>query len=342
MKKIILFVILYVAKYSGFFLLARRLTAKDLRILCYHGAALRDEDRFNPHLFINRSTFASRMDFLARKGYPVLTLDAAVDGIRLRSLPNCATVLTIDDGWYGTYAVMLPELRRYGFQATLYVATYYFEKQTQVFNIAAAYALWLKRDCTLDLAAVSPELSGTYELVDRGQRDKAYSVLNMFAEELDGEGRQRLFRSLCEALRIDWRQIEKERLCGFLNSTEAQEALKSGLDIQLHTHRHRFGLDTFEDVKKEIEDNRSALKTVSDRTLTHFCYPSGNYRPRQLPWLQDLGISSASTTNPGFNRYGDNPLELKRFLDSCNVTGIEFEAEMTGFFELVRRCGIRI
>src|SRR3546814_17535202 len=50
----------------------------DLRILCYHGAALRDEHHFRPGLFMGKETFAARMALLARQGYPVIALDIAV------------------------------------------------------------------------------------------------------------------------------------------------------------------------------------------------------------------------------------------------------------------------
>jgi peptidoglycan/xylan/chitin deacetylase (PgdA/CDA1 family) len=43
-------------------------------------------------------------------------------------LPGCATVVTIDDGWYGTYKFMGPILKEHGFQATLYIASYYLNR----------------------------------------------------------------------------------------------------------------------------------------------------------------------------------------------------------------------
>src|SRR3546814_7760895 len=78
MKRTVLLVILRVAKLTGLFALARLLTAGDLRILCYHGAALRDEHHFRPGLFMGKETFAARMALLARQGYPVIGLVIAV------------------------------------------------------------------------------------------------------------------------------------------------------------------------------------------------------------------------------------------------------------------------
>lgn len=343
MKKAVLLVILRVAKLAGLFGLARRLTARDLRILCYHGAALRDEHHFRPSLFMSKETFAARMDFLHRQGYPVITLDAAVDGLPQGDWPRGATVVTIDDGWFGTYRQMQPALGARGFPATLYIASYYFDRQTQVFNVAANYVLWRAGSQLLDLAQVAEALSGRYELADAGQRAAAWRCLDDFAETLENaEARQALFRRLCGVLGLDAGEIERERICAFMGIEEARELQASGIDIQLHSHRHRFPAESFEAARAEIEDNRRALAPVGNPTLRHFCYPSGDYEAGQLAWLGRLGIASATTTDRGFTRAGDSPYELRRFLDSEEISSLEFEAEMSGFFELIRRGGYAI
>lgn len=343
MKRSLLLVILRLAKLAGLFALARRLTARDLRILCYHGAALRDEHHFSPGLFMSKETFATRMEFLARHGYPVIGLDAAVAALPGGDWPEGATVVTIDDGWFGTYRLMAPVLRALGFPATLYVASYYLEKRTQVFNVAANYVLWRAGGQTLELSEVAAGLKGRYELADARQRDEARCRLGEFAESLaDADARQALFRQLCDVLGIDAGAIERERLCAFIRIEEARELQTGGIDIQLHSHRHRFPAESFAAAQAEIEDNRRALASVGNPTLRHFCYPSGDYREHQLAWLAPLGIVSATTIKTGFTRAGDSPYELRRFLDSERVSPIEFEAEMSGFFELIRRCGYAI
>ncbi|WP_193369770.1 polysaccharide deacetylase family protein [Pelagibius marinus] len=343
MKKPLLRIILRLAKLTGLFLLARRLTAGDLRILCYHGAALRDENHFSPGLFMSKETFAGRMDFLARQGYPVIGLDAAIAGLPSGDWPKGATVITIDDGWFGTYREMAPVLRKRGFPATLYIASYYLEKETQVFNVAVNYVLWRAGRQTLDLAEVSDELGGRYDIADARLREELRRRLGDFADSLgSAEARQELFRRLCETLGIDACWIEQERLCAFMRIEEARELQASGVDIQLHSHRHRFPTQSYEAVEAEIADNRRALAPVGNPALRHFCYPSGDYDERQISWLPRLGIVSATTIKAGFTRRGDSPYELPRFLDSERVSLLEFEAELSGFFELIRRCGYAI
>ena len=117
---------------------------------------------------------------------------------------------------------------------------------------------------------------------------------------------------------------------------EIRELVTSGVDIQLHTHRHGLSQDDPKLVEKEISDNRRALASVK-APLQHFCYPSGIYNPRQWPWLKALGIKSATTCKPGLN-YSNTPrYELRRFLDSEDISEIVFEAELCGLLELLRR-----
>lgn len=343
MKRRILFLILTVAKFTGLFFVARRVTARDLRILCYHGIALQDEHRFRPGLFMAPDTFRRRMAYLDQHNYHVISLDEAVTRTKGGTRADCATVITIDDGWYGTYAVMRPVLLERGFPATLYIASYYLEKQVPVFNVATGYVLWRAREQMLDMGRVSGELSGTFDLSEPPQRDQASRILTEFGNSLGSASERRdLLRSICKTIGIDWYELERRRLCAFMNASEARELLAGGVDIQLHTHRHRSRPETFEQAEAEISDNRQALDSISPGPLRHFCYPSGQYNSREAEWLERLDIVSAVTVTGGFNQPGAPVYELHRFLDSESITELEFEAEMSGFFELIRRCGISI
>lgn len=330
--------ILLTAKWCGIFALCRRLTARDLRILCYHGAALDDEHRFRPGLFIHGKTFSRRLQHLAQANYPVLALEDALYKLRAGSLPDNAVVITIDDGWYGTYALMAPLLAQHQFPATLYVSTYYVENQTPVFNVALSYVLWRAGRGRLDLSTIAEGLSGTYEIADPDQCAQAHEVLNDHARGLTGAAsRHTILRKVCTALGVDTERIERERITGFMTAEELTAIRSSGVDIQLHTHRHRFLRANRSMAHREIADNRAVLEPLAGRQLRHFCFPSGNYDTLQLQYLKDFDIESATTTQPGFNQPRTSPYELTRFLDADTVTDLEFEAELSGFSELIRR-----
>lgn len=344
MKRRLLMLILTVARRLGLFYLARALTARELRILCYHGCALRDESVFNPGLFQTAETFGRRMRFLSDRGYPVIPLERALRALDDGDLPPNATVITIDDGWFGTYKHQYPVLRDYAFPATLYVSSYYVERQTQVFNVALRYAIWKSGKSRIDLRALGSEIDGALGSVGEVDGDRAYELINGYAGSLKGAAvRQSLLREICGALAVDCGALEAARMFGFMTLGEAREMTDAGIDLQLHTHRHRFPVDqSLEAARREIDCNRHSLASVARSSLTHFCYPSGIYSERTKSHLQALGVASATTTDPGFNRSSTPRLELRRFLDSESVSELEFEAEMSGFFELIRKTGYAI
>src|SRR5438270_12951747 len=67
-----------IAKCFGLFWLARWISRDGLRIICYHGFALSDEYQFRSKLFIQKSLFRRRLEFLQREGYPILSLSGAL------------------------------------------------------------------------------------------------------------------------------------------------------------------------------------------------------------------------------------------------------------------------
>ncbi len=343
MKQRLLIAILRTAKSLGLFALARRLTADQLRILCYHGSAIDDENHFRPGLFMTAATFARRMAFLDDARYPVLALGDAVERLYAGTLPPSATAITIDDGWYGTYRNQVPVLEAHGFPATLYVATYYVERQTQVFNVALSYVLWKRGIERLPAATVDAVIGREPSADDLLDAEGVWKTLFEHAESLDGaDARQALLRRFCDAVDFDWQALENNRIISFMNANEAREAGAGVVDLQLHTHRHRFPDTSLADARREIEDNRAALSRLGSTGTTHFCYPNGTYTNANVAYLPDLGIETATTTHPGFNRKSRPRYLLRRFLDSEAISDIEFEAEMSGFLELIRLMGYSI
>lgn len=327
---------LAVARTCGLFALSRRLTAGQLRILCYHGGSVLDEHEFRPGLFMTAGTFRRRLSLLSKHGYPVLALDDALSRLDAGTLPAGATVITIDDGWFGTYSLLAPALKEAGLPGTLYVATYYLEKGTQVFNVAAGYVLWKSASSILSMEEVIPELRGRHHLSSPAERDEVLRQLEEVGNRLDSAGRQSMLRRLCDVLGVDWRAMENARQFAFMNAREAGRLAADGMSLQLHTHRHSFPTDR-ERALAEINDNRESLGRIVDGPTPHFCYPSGEYHRDQLPWLGPWGIRSAVTTDRGLATRESDRLALPRLLDSEVATDLEFEAEISGFRQVLRQ-----
>lgn len=329
---------LYLLKFSGLFYLSRRLTSHGLRILCYHGISVDDEHRFQGMLFMSRATFQQRMRWLSEHNYPVLHLSEALDQMYAKSLPACATVVTIDDGWYGTYKYGLDILDEYNAPATIYVTTYYAEKQTSVFDVAVRYAFWRSRAEKLDLSKVNSDLAGKHWLRDQDDREAAISAIVDFGNSnLDAIERQAMLRDVCTQLEVDDSPWDEDRRLALMAGRELVDAQRRGFDIQLHTHRHAIFTDPNTDIEREVAENRRSLSDFGVAgDLVHFCYPSGQYSATAWPILERSGVQSATVCTAGFNYPTTKRLELKRFLDAEYFTPIEFEAEVSGTLEILR------
>jgi peptidoglycan/xylan/chitin deacetylase (PgdA/CDA1 family) len=328
------------SKSAGLFALARQLTRRDLRILCYHGSSLDDEAAFSPTMFIGARTFARRLALLKRGGHPVLALDEAVQRLQAGTLPSCAVVITLDDGFFSTFAVAAPLLEAAGFPATLYVTSYYVKHEVPIFRLALQYALWKTKRQTLRLSelGLAPGLAipGEIDLRPHGARAAlAWQLIN-HGEALGSEDeRQELLRRSCAALGVDSEALRSSRKLSLMNLRELQSLRL--LDVQLHTHRHRFPADPAL-IGRELGENRAALAAAARTPLEHFCFPSGYFAGSSFDdVLRAHGIRTATTCETGLNAAGANPLALRRFLDSEVVSELEFEAELSGFAELLRR-----
>jgi len=323
------------ARAAGLFRLSRLLTRDALRIVCWHGTSLGDEHRVFPGLFLSPDVLERRL--LALHRHPVLPLEEALDRLQGGTLPPAAVVLTLDDGFAGTLRHAWPALRRHGFPATLYVTTYHVRSGTPVFRLLVQWAFEESREPVLDLGQLGVGMVGAVRMTRGPDRTEAMWRLVRHAEErLSEPERQALADRLGRALGVDLAPVRAGRWLSLASPDELRAAAGEGLDLQLHTHRHRFPVSRALALG-ELRDNREVLEPLTGRALHHFCYPSGYVRPAHLPWLEEAGVESATTCEPGMNRRGDSLLGLRRFLDSSGTSQLEFEAELSGFSELLRR-----
>jgi len=333
--------ILHALRLVGVFHLARRLTRRRLRILCYHGISVGDQHAFEDVLFMRSETFRRRMRLLKKWAFPILPLRQAVDGLAANSLPADATSITIDDGWRTTFSHQIPILTEVGYPATVYLTTYYLEKNTEIFNVFVRYAFWKTRSRILDLAILDPALSGTFDLNNTADRSSALDQVLARGEALNAKLRQTLAAELAAQLGLDFQKIQRSRMFRFVSPEELRACQGRGIELQLHTHRHQLSTVDRKKAESEIQENRASLKRMGvPAPLDLFCFPNGTHDPRQGGWLRELGIHNAATCEPGFNDRRTNRYFLSRFLDRESISDIEFQAELFGVFELLRN-GIR-
>ena len=329
---------LYVAKGLGLFHLSRMLTRQWLRILCYHGISVRDEHEFRRKLFMRSDVFARRLAILERGRYPILRLDDAVRRLQDRELPPTSVVITFDDGWQGCVEGAFRTLHERGLPATLYLTTYYAERREPVFDVLIGYLIWKTNSSRVALDGLCDGLSGEQDIGSPIARAKlADLVVDHGNESLDGPGRLALAGELAKRLDVDFDAIRARRLFELVTLDEASALGELGVDLQLHTHRHRIDLKDPAPVRREIVDNRERLAPIAKGPFTQLCYPSGVHHERVFPWLEELGIESATTTDAGLCDASSHRFALPRIVDGEDVSEIEFEAELSGLLELGRR-----
>ncbi|RZJ11792.1 MAG: hypothetical protein EOP39_05325 [Rubrivivax sp.] len=329
---------LFACKYLGAFAVARRLTRGSLKILCYHGFALHDEALFRPKLFMSSATFADRMARLSRMGMRVLPLHEAVRSMYEGRLPPHALAITIDDGFGTTPALAASVLSRHGLPSTVYVTSYYVKHNVPIYRLVVQYMLWRTTETSITFRRCDWHPDETIELSAEGRAALADDLIAR-GEALDAEQeRLDICDELGRMLGVSFQDIVDQRFLHLMTPEQLRTLGAQGMDVQLHTHRHRFPSDSASLAKREIEDNRSSLcEWLPGQRFEHFCYPSGLWEPQQHAWLDEIGVKSSTTCLPGLNTASTPRHALRRFLDGENIHPLEFEAAVCGFSDLVSR-----
>ena len=309
-----------------------------LLILCYHGTSLQDEHEWRPSLYIHPQKLEERLISLKRGNFSVLPLGEGLERLKAGTLPPASVALTFDDGTYDFYRQAYPLLRKYGLPATVYQTTYYTELERPVFNLICSYMLWQRRDATIaDGASV-----GLPGALDPRTEASRYAIVRRLIEssaDKTGVEKDEIAARLAQVLHIDYKALKASRILQLMNAAELKEIAANGIDLQLHTHRHRTPEDE-QLFRKEIRDNRAVVRQFTSTDPVHFCYPSGIYREQFLSWLRKENIVSATTCDAGLVARESESLLLPRYVDHQRRTQLDFESWTTGvgeFFAMRRQ-----
>lgn len=301
-----------------------------LLILCYHLVSVRDEHEWRPTLYMTPDGLRRRFQLIQDSGCTVLALDEAVQRLYAGKLPVKSVAITFDDGGNDFYRFVYPLTREYQFPVTVYQTTYYCDVQKPVFHLACSYMLWRKRESMLP---ETPQLGITrpVDLRPESNRQRVVDTFVGFAkvERLNACEKDDLARRLAGALEFDYEEFRRERILTLMPPTEVAEVAAHGVDVQLHTHRHRTP-NNEQLFRREIRENRKRLEEITGRAAKHFCYPLGKYEMDFLPWLRAEDVISGTTCEAGLASRTSNPLLLPRYVDNKMKSEHEFEAWLDG------------
>jgi peptidoglycan/xylan/chitin deacetylase (PgdA/CDA1 family) len=307
-----------------------------LLILGYHGISLEDEHEWDGALYMSPAKFRSRLEAIKHNRCTVLPLHEALELLRAGQLPPRSVVLTFDDGNYDFYKTVCPILSEYGYPATVYLTTYWMTLQLPVVPPAWRYILWKGRNLVIETNGLL-DRTGTFDLRTPGGRLEALKQMQAHAEshDLAGEQRDSMSRQLAQLVGFDYEEFRSKRILQLLRPHEVKAVAASpGISVELHTHHHRTP-DNREAYLHELRENRRQINSILGTNPTHFCYPVGNYRLRNLPWLQEAGVVSATTCVNGIVSASTNPLLLPRLIDTTSLSDVQFEGWLAGFGALL-------
>ena len=339
MKKIFQNLLFHFSKWIGLFAISRYITRKGLRILCYHSFDMGDnESNWRPSLIIRPKTFHRRLDYLSKENFTIIELEQAVDLMIKNKLPNYSAVITIDDGWYSIKAVAHKMLKEKSYPYTIYHTSYYSSRETPIYNLIVPYIFWKTQKDILNLDELNTSMTGIYRLDNPSESQGAIQKIVEYGDKnLNNTERCALTRRLGECLEVDYAKIENSRILNLLTSSEVMELAAQGVNFQLHSHRHRWPMQKHE-AFRELKENQEFLEPLTGKETRHFCYPSGNWSHEQIPYLLEAGVKSATTTMGGINYHGNaQQFILRRITDGENKSQIRFEAEVSGFFYLLKK-----
>lgn len=312
-----------------------------LLILCYHGISQGEEHASHPEMFLPPEVFARRMELLAQSGCKVLPLGEGLRLLQAGQLPPRSVAITFDDGWADFPLNALPVLQKHGFPATVYLTTYYCLFNRPLFRFALAHMMWKLQRTVVENQTFS-WLPRQLDLRTEASRGALMWKTDEYAKQQDLSGKQKddLAAAFAAMLGFDYVAFCRQRFFHLMNADEVAAIARDGVDIQLHTHRHRTPLDRDRFVGEISQNRRLIAEITGANEVVHFCYPSGAIRPDFLPWLKEAGVQSATTCLNGMATRRGDPLLLPRLLDQCGLFDEEFESWLSGFAAwLPRRAG---
>jgi peptidoglycan/xylan/chitin deacetylase (PgdA/CDA1 family) len=289
-------------------------------VLVYH--RVNDErDPFFPAL--PRKVFADQLDYLASH-YRVQPLEEVAAWLAEGAAGPPRASITIDDGYPDTLEVALPEIRRRGLPATLFLATGPPETGAPLWTDLTR---WMVKNARAAEVSVAPLGLRAEPLGGTASRLRILATLlgRLKARgpaEVDGvvaELRARLDPSGSPLRLLSWDDV--------------RQLAAGGIALGGHTHRHYMVSRLSDEVLQE--EIALSIRLIEERVggrVQSFAYPNGepsDYDARAISVLRGLGLRCAVTCRDGLARPGHDPFQLPRLYTSERSIAL-FAARLAG------------
>lgn len=307
-------------------------------ILCYHGVSQLDEHHWSD-LYNAPEHLWNRLEHLRAGGYEILGLDEALARLRDRDLPPRAVALTFDDGFSDFATIAAPIMAQFDVPSTVYLTSYYVERELPVFDPALSYVLWKARGKAFRAPGASEATIIPGNALEPAFLRLHRGILALTREEgWSTEEKHEYLQLTADRLSVDLDRMMRHRMFFLMTPAQVQSLDPRLVTVQMHTHRHRLPLSG-SSLRQEIEENAQRIEQWRPHAgkPQHFCYPSGDYDQLAMERLRELGVQSATTGQTGLVSWTDDLLSLPRFTDTHAVSEAKFDACVSGTGEFVRR-----
>ena len=270
-------------------------------IFCLHhvtpGGGLQTGFAPNSNLEITPDFLDGLIVVMKRRGYEMLSLDAAVERLRRGQDDTRFAVFTLDDGYKDNLEHAMPVFERHQCPFTVYVAPRIAEGTCELWwrGLEAVIAKADQISVTFDghqvlsaTATVAGKVAAWKTIAPRLQAMPEYAQRDWISRVTQQHGVD--LQALCRAAAMTWDEI---RLM-------AKHPLAT---IGAHTLNHYNLLKLPEDdARREIVESRIRIEGELNRPVRHFAYPYGNRDaagPREFALARAAGYDTAVVTRLG-------------------------------------------
>jgi len=264
----------------------------------------------NGSFFVKPENFTKQMEYLHKKGYRVISLDELVRN-KKKNIPfkGNEVVITFDDGYEDNYKYAYPVLKRFGFPATIFLATDLIGRNRLKFswekdfikNNGYKTMLWGEfRDYESNAPGIFILPNNIFNLND-------FEVAELFF--------------------MDWDQV--------------REMSEGGIVFGGHTKSHFYLgiIDNEEESQREILGSKNVIEQQTGRPADYFCYPGGGFNIKTKAQVIEAGYKGACSTNRGFSKLSTDLYELQRIKVSNSDINkpFSFWAKLSGYYTVFKK-----
>jgi peptidoglycan/xylan/chitin deacetylase (PgdA/CDA1 family) len=264
----------------------------------------------SPTLSITQDAFKRQVEFLV-KHYDVMSLDQLLMHVQTGYTGHKMPVaITFDDGYRDNYLYAFPVLRTHNIPAMLYLTTECIGGGACLWTSELRYIILKNAKPNLRLNTLEEE----YVLGSRNDRFKALHNIKTRLLALPRGMREEVLSELRHQAGVK----DLTPLNGtMLNWNEVREMRKAGISFGAHTASHpSLPHIPLEEARKEILESKNVLESQLDEPIKHFSYPNPgdriNFNGELKGMLQSAGYNSATTSEPGYIKPGDDFFQLNR------------------------------